>query len=85
MTVAVTEVGTGTFTSSCSKAPMGKLRFVKLDVDELAPLASAFGVSSIPTVLLIEGDHVVGRSLGAKSASQLEVDLDLSSVVRGAA
>lgn len=39
----------------------------KVDVDENKQLASKFGISSIPTVLIFKGGKVVGRHVGVHS------------------
>ncbi|MCA1726996.1 MAG: thioredoxin [Actinobacteria bacterium] len=63
----------------------GKVRFVKLDVDELAPLAGAYGVSSIPTVMAFKDARSRASSIGVKSAPDLERELGLAALVEEAA
>ena len=48
----------------------------KVDVDEERELAAAFGVSSIPTVVLVKGGAAVRKSVGYKSKSALLEMLD---------
>ncbi len=43
----------------------GKLRVVKLNVDEAPTISGRLGVQSIPTMLLFEGGREVGRQIGA--------------------
>lgn len=38
----------------------------KIDVDEEPELAKAFGVSSIPTLVLLKGGEEIDRALGAR-------------------
>lgn len=63
----------------------GQIGFAKVDVDELPRLAQTYGVSSIPTVLLFESGVVTARTLGARSAAELERELGLASLTEGAA
>jgi thioredoxin 1 len=43
----------------------GKLKVVKVDVDEAGDVASQFGVQSIPTLMLFKGGQPVERLIGA--------------------
>ena len=43
----------------------GKLKVVKLDVDESGDVAGQFGVQSIPTLMLFKGGQPVERLVGA--------------------
>jgi thioredoxin 1 len=43
----------------------GKLKVVKLDVDESGDVAGQFGVQSIPTLILFKGGQPVERLIGA--------------------
>ncbi len=43
----------------------------KVNVDESPELASEFGVISIPTLAVLRGGEVVGRSVGAKPKAQI--------------
>jgi thioredoxin 1 len=42
----------------------GKLKVVKLDVDEFGDVAGQYGVQSIPTLLLFKGGQAVERLIG---------------------
>jgi thioredoxin 1 len=42
----------------------GKLKVVKLDVDEAGDVAGQFGVQSIPTLILFKGGQPVERLVG---------------------
>ena len=43
----------------------------KINVDEEGELANAFGVSSIPTIVLVNNGKVVNTSIGYRSKEQL--------------
>src|SRR5665647_2826561 len=45
----------------------GKIKVGKINVDEQPELASAFRVSSIPTVNMVKGNQVIMQSVGVKS------------------
>ncbi len=49
----------------------GKLKIVKVNVDEAPDLAQQFGIRSIPTLLVFKGGRVVEQAMGAKSKAQL--------------
>ncbi len=50
----------------------GKVKFVKVNVDDNEDIAAKYGVQSIPTSLLIEGGKVKATTVGAINVSQLE-------------
>lgn len=50
----------------------GKVRFGKLDVDHNSGTAGAFGIRSIPTLILFKGGKPVDQVIGAVSKSKLE-------------
>ena len=60
----------------------GRVAFVKVDADKSRPLMDAFGVKSLPTLLLLAprrpgpGADVVGYSVGAKPPEALRKLLD---------
>ena len=49
----------------------GRVKVAKLNVDEEADLASAYGISSIPALLVFRGGQVVDHRLGAAPPSVL--------------
>ncbi len=49
----------------------GKLKVGKVNVDEEAELASAFGITSIPTIVLIKNGKTVSSSIGFMTKDQL--------------
>ena len=44
----------------------GKANFYNVDVDDDSALAAGFGISSVPTVLILQKGKVVDQSLGFK-------------------
>ena len=54
----------------------GRLKVVKVNVDELPAVSARFGVQSIPTLLLLEHGREVARQVGAVPAARLEHWLD---------
>ncbi len=49
----------------------GRLKVVKVDVDQAPKTAARFAVQSVPTLLLIRHGHVVDRQVGALAADAL--------------
>jgi len=49
----------------------------KVNVDEEMELASAFGITSIPTVVLVKNGKVAATSVGYRPKADLEKMLDL--------
>lgn len=54
----------------------GRLKVVKVDVDELPHVAARYGVQGVPTLLLLERGREVARQVGAVPAAALERWLD---------
>ena len=54
----------------------GKLRVVKVNVDENQSVPSKYGIRGIPTLMLFRGGEVVETKVGALSKSQLTQLLD---------
>ncbi|RPJ44720.1 MAG: thioredoxin [Candidatus Latescibacterota bacterium] len=50
---------------SLSKEMDGKVRFVKINVDENPVQASKFGVQGIPTLLFFRGGELIDTAVGA--------------------
>ena len=63
----------------------GRIKVGKVDVDAEPELAGAFGVSSIPTLLLLKDGEVVERAVGARPKAQLAEALRLDAHVTAAA
>jgi thioredoxin 2 len=57
----------------------GRLELVKIDADapENEELMRKYDVRSIPTLVLINGDEVIGRMVGAKSESELKAWINI--------
>ena len=49
----------------------GRLKLVKVNVDESPKLQQRFGVQSIPTLLVLQAGQVTARQTGAAPASVL--------------
>jgi thioredoxin len=54
----------------------GKVKFVKVNVDENMAIAQAFRVQSIPLLAILKGNTVVGTVLGLRSQSELSDWID---------
>jgi thioredoxin 1 len=64
----------------------GRVKVGKLDVDDNPGVAQAFGIRSIPTLLVLRGGKVVEQQVGAVPQSQIAAMLDsqLEPVAAGA-
>ncbi len=54
----------------------GRVRFVKLNVDDNPHTAQRFDVRSIPTLLLMQNGHEVDRIVGAQPKAEIRRRLD---------
>jgi len=54
----------------------GKVKVVKLNVQSEAAVASKYGVSSIPTLLMFKGGEVVDRLVGLRPKPDIAARLD---------
>lgn len=54
---------------------VGKAKVGKVNVDEEGELAQAFGVMSIPTIVLVKGGKVVKQVVGAIPKTEVEAML----------
>jgi thioredoxin 1 len=54
----------------------GSLRVAKLNIDDNPNLASQFGVSSIPTLMIFKNGEVVDRFVGVQPKSRLQEAVD---------
>jgi thioredoxin 2 len=50
----------------------GRMKLVKVNVDESPATAQRFGVQGIPTLLMFRDGRLVDRSVGAQGAAQLQ-------------
>ena len=55
---------------------VGKAKVGKVDTDANPSLATQFGISAIPTVMLFKGGEVKERFVGLKSKRDLQASLD---------
>ena len=53
----------------------GKAKVGKVNVDEEGELSQAFGVMSIPTIVLIKDEKVVKQAVGARPKAEVEAML----------
>lgn len=54
----------------------GRLRIVKLNVDESPQIAQRYGVASIPTMILFKNGQAVDQMIGAKPLNPMREWLD---------
>ncbi len=52
-----------------------RIEFIKINIDAAPSLASEFGIKSIPTIVVIQDQNEIGRSVGAPSATSLRQTL----------
>jgi thioredoxin 1 len=50
----------------------GRIKFVKIDVDQSQELAGGYGVNSIPTLMIFKKGEVVDRFVGIPPKSRLD-------------
>lgn len=55
---------------------VGRVKVVKINVDEVPSLAQKYGVQAIPTLLIFQGGRVVDQVMGLKSKAELAERLD---------
>jgi thioredoxin 1 len=54
----------------------GQLKIMKVDVDAEAGLASQYGITAIPTLLLFKGGQIVDQMRGAKSKRAIKETIE---------
>jgi thioredoxin 2 len=54
----------------------GRIKVVKVNVDDEPSVSARFGVQGIPTLLLFDGGELVGRQTGAQPAAVLDRWID---------
>ena len=54
----------------------GKVKIVKVNVDEETALAQSYGIMSIPAVYIFKGGETVERMVGARPKSEFAAKLD---------
>lgn len=65
----------GPMLAALAKEYAGRMKVVKVNVDENPRLAQGFDASSIPTLVVIKGDRVVDRIVGLIPPSDLKMRL----------
>lgn len=60
------------FIEEISEEYEGRVKVCKIDVDEASELAVAFGVSSIPTVMVFKNGEVYKKAVGYRTKKELE-------------
>jgi len=65
----------GPMLEALAKEYAGRIKVVKVNVDDNPMLAQQFGASSIPTMIVIKGDRVVDRIVGAVPPNELKMRL----------
>lgn len=56
----------------------GRVVFQSTDVEQEAAMAAAYGITDVPTVLLLKGNEVVAHSVGSISRQDLIDKIDRS-------
>ncbi|SMB94750.1 thioredoxin [Thermanaeromonas toyohensis ToBE] len=54
----------------------GRIKFVKLNVDENQELAAQYGIMSIPTLVIFKDGEEIGRLIGYMPKEKLKQSLD---------
>jgi len=49
----------------------GRVSFQSTDVEQEAAMAAAYGITDVPTVLMLKGSEVVAHSVGSISRQEL--------------
>lgn len=49
-----------------------RIRILKIDIDKSRPVADAFGIQAVPTLILIKKRNILWRQSGVVPANQLE-------------
>lgn len=57
---------------AAAAALAGQLKVVKVNVDELPDVAARYGVQGIPTLMVLRGDAVLDRQVGASTGPALQ-------------
>ena len=53
------------------KGAFGDVKILKIDVDEVGPLAARFGIQAIPTLILFKDGQQVDKRMGYQNMNQL--------------
>ena len=58
-----------------AKEYSGKIKVVKVDVDEAGSTASSYGIMSVPTIMIFKDGKVISQSVGAMSKPEIKKKL----------
>jgi thioredoxin 1 len=53
-----------------------KIRIIKIDIDKTLAVSEAFGIQSVPTLVLIQNKNILWRQSGVMQVAQLEQTID---------
>ena len=73
---ALTEVAVGPVIEQLAAESNDSFRVAKLNVDDSPDVAAAYGVRSIPTLMIFKGGEVVDRFVGVQPKAVLQLDLE---------
>lgn len=66
----------GPILEDLAKSYEGKMKITKINVDENQKTASAYGVQSIPTLILFKGGRQIDKIVGLASKDRLEAFIE---------
>ena len=66
----------GPILEEIAEANAGKVKVVKVNVDENPALAQRFGIRGIPTIVFFKGGDTVGQMVGAASKERIQETID---------
>lgn len=58
----------------------GDWKLCKVDIDENLPLTNQFGISSVPTLVLLKNGNVVATEVGVRSEAEIRAMLQSESI-----
>lgn len=64
---------------AAAKAYEGRVKILKLNVDENPEMATKYGIRSIPNLILFKGGDVAASKMGSMTQSELSAFLDENS------
>jgi thioredoxin 1 len=67
----------GPILEQVEKENEGKVKVVKVNVDEEGELAMTFGVQSIPTLLFYKDGKVINKAIGVRDATAVKKTLGI--------
>jgi thioredoxin 1 len=63
------------FVDAIAEQYAGKIKVAKMDIDHHQATPQAYGVRSIPTLLVFKGGKVVGQLVGAMPKQKIEAEI----------